>query len=66
MGDSPQLLPISAILSQAGPGVHTGALDDAALNARAAALNARAAQLRGPVLPAAERARLLASEQGLR
>jgi hypothetical protein len=66
MGDSPQLLPISAILAQAGPGVHTAALEDTALDARARALQARAARLRAPVLPEDERARLIASEQGMR
>ncbi len=65
-GEAPQLLPIAGILAQTADGVHTARLTDATPEARAAALRRRAATLRGPVLTAQERARMLASNPRLR
>lgn len=66
-GAAPSLVPISGLLDQAArPDSLTAVSLAAAPQARAAALRARAARLRGPVIAASDRARLLASGPSLR
>ncbi|MCC5956415.1 MAG: hypothetical protein JJU07_09935 [Natronohydrobacter sp.] len=63
--ESPGLLPISQIIARAGDTPNTPRLT-AAPEARVAALQARAASLRGPIIPPAERARMLSAQTRLR
>lgn len=62
---SPGLLPLSQIVDRAADGPNTARLT-AGPDTRVAALNARAASLRGPVIPASERQRLLGARDRLR
>lgn len=58
----PDLVPLSPLIAQANAGnaAQDGAQSaQSALEPRLAALRARAARLRGPVIPASQRARLL-------
>lgn len=59
----PDLVPLSPIVAQAGAADYGGASAAADLAPRLAALRARAAGLRGPVIPAPTRSRML---RGLR
>lgn len=63
--ESPGLLPLSQIVARAADTPDTPRLT-AAPEARAAALQARAARLRGPIIPPAERARMLGARDRLR
>lgn len=55
----PALVPLGPVLSRATTATQTTAATPADLSARVAALRSRAARLRGPVIPAATRARML-------
>ncbi|WP_071796386.1 hypothetical protein [Natronohydrobacter thiooxidans] len=62
---SPGLLPLSQIVARAADTPDTPRLT-AAPEARVAALQARAARLRGPIIPEAERTRMLSAPDRLR
>lgn len=64
-GESPELLPLSSILSQVADGPNTPRLTDPP-DSRVAALQARAQRLRGPVIAPADRQRLMGSGERLR
>jgi len=55
----PDLVPIAPLVAQANAATSTAPATPANLSSRVAALNARAARLRGPVIPAPARGRLL-------
>ncbi|MFU8898321.1 MAG: hypothetical protein ACNA7L_05435 [Roseinatronobacter sp.] len=64
-GETPHLLPLSAILGQVDDGPNTDRLT-AAPDTRVAALQARAARLRGPVIAPDQRQRMQGSGARLR
>lgn len=55
----PDLVPLSGLLAQADAGTNRGPEIEADMTSRIAALRARAAGLRGAVIPASVRARML-------
>jgi len=55
----PDLVPLAPLLAQASTATRGPALTEASLAPRIANLRARAARLRGPVIPAAARTRML-------
>jgi hypothetical protein len=57
--DFPDLVPLAPLIAQAGAATSTAATAASDLSPRLAGLNARAARLRGPVIPAPVRTRML-------
>ena len=60
-GPYPEVAPLTPLIAQARSDGFGAANVDTALSPRLASLRARAAGLRGPVIPPAERARMIAA-----